>query len=258
MVKILGIVNVTPDSFWSGSRVQDKATLVERVRLMISQGADAIDIGGCSTRPNAIQATEAQEMERLEWGLDAIREEFADVVLSVDTYRPKIAERCVRSWNVKIINDVYGGNPEMYDKVAESGAEYVLTWAEDVKEDPVKEMMSFFSDRLRQMQRAGVNVSSKVILDPGYGFGKTLEQNYTVLAHQDELRSFGLPVLAGLSRKSMAWKLLGITPEEALPATVVMNTVALINGADWLRVHDVKEAVQTVRIVQALNDNKNG
>ena len=239
MKKILGIVNVTPDSFWSGSRVQDRQTLVERVRQMISQGADAIDVGGCSTRPNAVQANEEQEMERLEWGLDAIREEFPDILLSVDTYRPRIAERCIRDWNVGIINDVYGGN--------------VLMWSETIKEDPVEEMMSFFRNKLEVMKKAGVDVDKKVILDPGYGFGKTVEQNYTVLAHQARLREFGLPVLSALSRKSMAWKLLGITPADALPATIAMNTVALMNGADWLRVHDVQEAVHTIKIVQALN-----
>ena len=249
----MGIINVTPDSFWSGSRVQDRQTLVERVRQMISQGADAIDVGGCSTRPNAVQATEEQEMERLEWGLDAIREEFPDILLSVDTYRPRIAERCVREWNVGIINDVYGGNADMYKVVADTGAQYVLMWSETIKEDSVSEMMSFFSNKLEIMKKAGVDVDKKVILDPGYGFGKTVEQNYTVLAHQARLREFGLPVLSALSRKSMAWKLLGITPADALPATIAMNTVALMNGADWLRVHDVQEAVHTIKIVQALN-----
>ena len=233
--------------------MQDRQTLVERVRQMISQGADAIDVGGCSTRPNAVQATEEQEMERLEWGLDAIRAEFPDILLSVDTYRPRIAERCIREWNVGIINDVYGGNADMYKVVADTGAQYVLMWSETIKEDPVEEMMSFFRNKLEVMKKAGVDVVSKVILDPGYGFGKTVEQNYTVLAHQVRLREFGLPVLSALSRKSMAWKLLGITPADALPATIAMNTIALMNGADWLRVHDVREAVHTIKIVQALN-----
>ena len=255
MTQILGIVNITPDSFWSGSRVQDRQTLVERVRQMIRQGADAIDVGGCSTRPNAVQATGEQEMERLKWGLDAIREEFPDILLSVDTYRPRIAERCIREWNIGIINDVYGGNADMYKVVAETGVQYVLMWSETIKEDPVGEMMSFFKERLQVMKKAGVDVNRKVILDPGYGFGKTVEQNYTVLANQSRLCEFGLPLLSALSRKSMAWKLLGITPDEALPATIAMNTVALMNGADWIRVHDVAEAAQTVRIIQALNDN---
>lgn len=255
MTRIMGIVNVTPDSFWSGSRVQDKQTLRERVRTMISQGADAIDIGGCSTRPNAVQASEKEEMERLEWGLDAIREEFPDLLLSVDTYRPRIAERCIRDWKVDIINDVYGGNDEMYRVLADTGVQYVLMWSEDIKEDPVGEMMSFFKERLQIIKKSGVDVDRKVILDPGYGFGKTVGQNYTVLAHQAELREFGLPILSALSRKSMAWKLLGITPADALPATIALDTVAIMNGADWIRVHDVLEAVHTVRLMNALNEN---
>ena len=256
MTKIMGIINVTPDSFWSGSRVQDKTTLLERVRFMISHGADAIDVGGCSTRPGAVQASADEEMQRLEWGLETIRAEFPDILLSVDTYRPQIAERCVREWKVDIINDVYGGNDDMYKVVADTGAQYVLMWSETIKEDPVGEMMSFFKGRLQIMEKAGVDVKRKVILDPGYGFGKSVEQNYTVLANQRRLCELGLPVLSALSRKSMAWKLLGITPEDALPATIVMNTVAIEQGADWIRVHDVEEASHTVRIMQALKDNR--
>ena len=256
MVKIMGIINVTPDSFWSGSRVLDKTTLLERVRFMISHGADAIDVGGCSTRPGAVQASADEEMQRLEWGLETIRTEFPDILLSVDTYRPQIAERCVREWKVDIINDVYGGNDDMYKVVADTGAQYVLMWSETIKEDPVGEMMSFFKERLQIMEKAGVDVKRKVILDPGYGFGKSVEQNYTVLANQRRLCELGLPVLSALSRKSMAWKLLEITPEQALPATIVMNTVAIEQGADWIRVHDVEEASHTVRIMQALKDNR--
>ena len=184
MAKIMGIINVTPDSFWSGSRVQDKSTLVERGRMMISQGADAIDVGGCSTRPGAVQASEKEEMERLEWGLEAIREEFPDVLLSVDTYRPRIAERCIRDWKVDIINDVYGGNDDMYKVLADTGVQYVLMWSEDIRKDPIGEMMEFFRYRLQLLEKAGVDVNRKVILDPGYGFGKTVEQNYTVLDNQ--------------------------------------------------------------------------
>ena len=252
----MGIINVTPDSFWSGSRVQDKTTLLERVRFMISHGADAIDVGGCSTRPGAVQASVDEEMQRLEWGLETIRAEFPDILLSVDTYRPQIAERCVSEWKVDIINDVYGGNDDMYKVVADTGAQYVLMWSETIKEDPVGEMMSFFKGRLQIMEKAGVDVKRKVILDPGYGFGKSVEQNYTVLANQRRLCELGLPVLSALSRKSMAWKLLEITPEQALPATIVMNTVAIEQGADWIRVHDVEEASHTVRIMQALKDNR--
>ena len=247
---------MTPDSFWSGSRVQDKTTLLERARFMISHGADAIDVGGCSTRPGAVQASADEEMQRLEWGLETIRAEFPDILLSVDTYSPQIAERCVSEWKVDIINDVYGGNDDMYKVVADTGAQYVLMWSETIKEDPVGEMMSFFKGRLQIMEKAGVDVKRKVILDPGYGFGKSVEQNYTVLANQRRLCELGLPVLSALSRKSMAWKLLEITPEQALPATIEMNTVAIEQGADWIRVHDVEEASHTVRIMQALKDNR--
>ncbi len=252
----MGIINVTPDSFWSGSRVQDKSTLVERVRMMISQGADAIDVGGCSTRPGAVQASEKEEMERLEWGLEAIREEFPDLLLSVDTYRPRIAERCIRDWKVDIINDVYGGNDDMYKVLADTGVQYVLMWSENIRKDPIGEMMEFFRYRLQLLEKAGVDVNRKVILDPGYGFGKTVEQNYTVLANQSRLCELGLPVLSALSRKSMAWKLLKITPDDALPATIALNTVAIEQGAEWIRVHDVQEAVHTNLIIQALRDNK--
>jgi dihydropteroate synthase len=223
---------------------------------MISHGADAIDVGGCSTRPGAEQASEAEEMKRLEWGLETIRSEFPGLLISVDTYRPQIAERCIRQWKVDMINDVYGGNDLMYGLVAQTGVQYVLMWSEDIKNDPVGEMMSFFGARLKMMEKAGVDVNRQVILDPGYGFGKTVEQNYTVLGNQSRLREFGLPILSALSRKSMAWKLLGITPDEALPATIAMNTVAIGQGADWIRVHDVAEAAHTVRIMQAISDYK--
>jgi len=256
MARIMGIINVTPDSFWSGSRVQDRQTLAERVRQMISQGADAIDIGGCSTRPGSAQPTEEEEMERLSWGLDAIRGEFPDILLSVDTYRPRIASRCVKEWKADIINDVYGGDSDMYGVVAETGARYILTCAETVRQDPVAEMIPFFEERLNRLERAGVDVEKKVILDPGFGFGKTVEQNFTLLANLEKLRVRDLPLLVGVSRKSMAWRLLGITPQECLPATVAMNTVALMGGADWIRVHDVLEAVHADRIINAVKENK--
>lgn len=256
MTKILGIVNITPDSFWSGSRINNPDALVERVRQMIADGADAIDIGGCSTRPGCTFASEEQEMERLSWGLEVLREEFPELLISVDTFRPRIAERCVKEWNVTCINDTLGGDPDMYDTVARTGAVYLLTYAEQVVADVMKEAENFFHDRLEQLAKCGVSVSDKVILDPGFGFGKTLEQHYTMLANMSDLKKFGLPILAGLSRKSMAFKLLGITPEEALNATTVMNTIALERGADWLRVHDVLEAAEAVKIVNAVKENK--
>jgi len=253
MAKIMGIINVTPDSFWSGSRVQDRQTLVERVRLMVSQGADAIDLGGCSTRPGSVPVSGEEEMERLQWGLDIIRDSFPDLIVSVDTFRPQIARRCVDDWGVSIINDVYGGYDEMYRTVAETGACYVLSFSEECVKDPVGEMISFFADRIPQMENAGVDVSERVILDPGFGFGKNLEQNYEILAGMDRLQEFGLPVMAGVSRKSMAFRLLDITPKESLNATTVLNTLSLLRGAEWLRVHDVLEAVQVVKLFGMYN-----
>ena len=149
---IMGILNVTPDSFSDGGKFNSVDSALKHCEEMLEQGADIIDIGGCSTRPNAVQATEEQEMERLEWGLDAIRAEFPDILLSVDTYRPDIAERCVREWKVSIINDVYGGNADMYKVVADTGAQYVLMWSETIREDPVEEMMSFFRNKLEVMK----------------------------------------------------------------------------------------------------------
>lgn len=256
MARIMGIVNVTPDSFWSGSRVEAVDALLERVRFMLDNGAHAIDMGGCSTRPNSIPATEEEEMDRLEWSLETVRGEFPHLLLSVDTYRPTVAERCVDMWHVGIINDVSGGGSAMYELVARSGAQYVLTWADEVRENLMTEMMAFFEQRLEMMRACGVDVMRQVILDPGFGFGKSLDQNYMVLSNMDRLKKFGVPLLAGLSRKSMAYKLLGITPQEALNATAVMNTVALMNGADWLRVHDVLEAVQAVKIINEVTENK--
>jgi dihydropteroate synthase len=144
----------------------------------------------------------------------------------------------------------------MYKVLADTGVQYVLMWSEDIRKDPIGEMMEFFRYRLQLLEKAGVDVNRKVILDPGYGFGKTVEQNYTVLANQSRLCEFGLPVLSALSRQSMAWRLLKITPDDALPATIALNTVAIEQGAEWIRVHDVQEAVHTNLIVQALRDNK--
>lgn len=256
MPEILGIVNVTPDSFWSGSRVADSASLLERVGTMLSQGAHAIDIGGCSTRPGSQPVSESQEMERLEWALGTVRAAYPDILLSVDTFRPAVAERCIRQWKAGIVNDVSGGCPEMFSLVARTGVRYVLTWAETVKADVMAEMIGFFRRQTDMMSHMGIDVKDRVILDPGFGFGKTLEQNWTVLANLGQLSELGLTVLAGLSRKSMAYRLLGITPEQSLGATMVMNAAALQGGAGWLRVHDVPEAVQVIRMVQAAKDNK--
>lgn len=252
MAKVLGIVNVTPDSFWEGSRMTDRKALVERVGSMISCGAHAVDIGGFSTRPGFEAVPETEELERLDRGLDAIRTDFPDFPVSVDTFRPSVAHHCIERWNVQIVNDVSGGSAGMFELLREKDVKYVLTCSMPVENDVIQEMESFFSSRLEELS----DMRDRVILDPGFGFGKTLDDNYRVLASLGRLKRFGCEVLAGMSRKSMAYRLLGTTAEDSLNATTVLDTVALAAGADWIRVHDVKEAVQAVRIMEKLNENR--
>lgn len=252
----MGILNVTPDSFYGASRMQDADSLAGRVEQIVSEGARCIDIGACSTRPGAMVASADEERGRLEWSLPLIRQKNGGrCLLSVDTFRPEIAEWCIREHGTDIVNDVSGGDEEMYRLVASTGVRYVLTCAEPVVAgtDIVSGTAEFFRYRLRRMAGLGVSVGRQVILDPGFGFGKTVQENWQLLNGMSCLQSFGLPVLAGLSRKSMAWKPLGISPEECLPATIAMNMAALERGASWLRVHDVREAVQTVGVSRLLS-----
>lgn len=254
MAKIMGIVNVTPDSFYSASRVHGIQAVSDVVDGMVRAGASAIDVGACSTRPGSEPAGPGDEMERLERFMPSVRDAVSGrCLLSVDTFRPEIAGRCVRQWGVNIINDVSGGCTEMFRTVADTGVVYVLTYnGKPAGEDIAACARDFFASRIDELCKAGADVEHKVILDPGFGFGKTLEQNWSLLAGMEALKEFGLPLLAGLSRKSMAWKLLGITPDDCLAATVAMNMAALERGADWLRVHDVTEAVHTAGVHAAL------
>lgn len=250
----MGILNVTPDSFFAESRVTAGQGLLDRASAMLRAGADALDIGACSTRPGSVPVSAEEEMARLDMALPLLAKSLPDALLSVDTFRPEIADRCASVYNVGIINDVSGGCDDMYKVAADRGTAYVLTYSQPVAgSDVLAEMDEFFAARLSRLQHFGVE---KVILDPGFGFGKTLEQNYAVLAGMGRLQRFGLPVLAGLSRKSMACKPLGISPEEALNATVALNMLALQGGASWLRVHDVAEAVQTSKLYGLYSDAK--
>lgn len=247
--RIMGILNLTPDSFFSGSRATNVQQAVARMARLISEGADMIDVGACSTRPGADRATLEEEMERLEISMPLLRREFPDIPLSIDTYRAEIAERCLKEWGFTMVNDISGGNEDIYRVSARFNAEYVLTYGEPIENDPVREMVDFFEKKLEILKECGV---SRTILDPGFGFGKTLDQNYCIMKHLDALQSFHLPVLVGISRKSMITKTLGITSDEALNGTTVLNTFAALNNVDWLRVHDVQEAVQTVIITEKL------
>lgn len=253
---VMGIINVTPDSFYSASRVNDEAALVERVRQMVADGADVLDVGACSTRPDS-QSVDAQgEMQRLQWALAVIRREAPDVVISVDTFRADVARRCVEQWGADIINDISGGtlDEEMFSTVASLGVPYVLTHTRGTPAtmssmtdygDVAADVLEWMARRIDELRQMGV---ADVIADPGFGFAKDVEQNYRLLTCLDAFHALNAPLLVGVSRKRMVYIPLGITPDEALNGTTVVNTMALERGAHILRVHDVKAAVQTVTL----------
>jgi len=257
--KVMGILNCTPDSFYAGSRKQTEQEIADRANEIITQGAAIIDVGGMSTRPGGTFVTEEEEMERLRFALPIVRREQPDAIISVDTYRPMVAKMSVEEFGADIINDV--GAPEnhdlhnleavsrdeMYSTVARLKVPYILMASQPTVDDT----LSWFTTELHKLRRLGVK---DIILDPGYGFGKTIEQNYELLDALDEIVDFyELPVLVGISRKRMIWQKLGISADEALNGTTVLNTLALERGAAILRVHDVREAVECVKIVSALS-----
>ena len=263
--RVMGILNVTPDSFYSGSRTQTSTQIVERVEQLRNEGADIIDIGACSTRPGSEQPTIDEEMNRLRMGLKVVRDVWPEAILSVDTYRSKVAQMCVEEYGVAMVNDIAAGqmDEDMFPTIARLGVPYVLMHMqgtpETMQQNPhydnlLKDICLFFAKRINRLRQLGVK---DIILDPGFGFGKTLEQNYQLLANLHGMRFMELPILFGASRKSMAWKLLNITPEEALNGTTALNTIALMNGANILRVHDVKEAREAIKIVEKLIENQN-
>ena len=241
--QVMGILNVTPDSFYAGSRTQTEQEIAERVNQIVSEGASIIDIGAYSTRPGATEVSVKEEMERLRLGLDVIRRELPYSVVSVDTFRPDVARMAVEEFGADIINDVSEGDVDMYRMVARLRVPYILMSVQPT----LRDMLLGFSEKVQQLRDLGAN---DIILDPGFGFGKTLEQNYQVMNELEKLQVMELPVLVGVSRKSMIYKLMGITPSEALNGTTALNTVALMKGASILRVHDVREAV---KIMKSLN-----
>ena len=259
--RVMGIVNVTPDSFFAGSRTQTEADIARRVEQLLTEGADILDLGGYSSRPGAADVSPAEECERLRLGLSVIRRVCPDAVVSVDTFRADVARMCVEEYGAAIINDISGGelDAEMFPTVARLGVPYILMHMQGTPQtmqdkprynDLLRDVFLYFARKVQQLRDLG---QKDIILDPGFGFGKTLEDNYTLLAHLEEFASvFQLPVLVGVSRKSMVTKLLGITPAEALNGTTVLNTLCLTKGAAILRVHDVRPAVEAVRLVQAM------
>ena len=261
--RVMGILNVTPDSFYAGSRTQTEAEIVRRVRQIVSEGAAIIDIGAYSSRPNADNVSSREEMERLRMGLKIRVEIQPDAVVSVDTFRADVARMCVEEYGVAIINDIAAGemDTDMFHTVAALNVPYIMMHMQgtpqSMQQHPhydnlLKEVFLYFARKVQQLRDLGVK---DIILDPGFGFGKTMEHNYELLSHLEEFRIFELPLLVGVSRKSMIYRLLDITPQEALNGTTVLDTICLLKGADILRVHDVKEAVETVRIVQAMRNN---
>lgn len=260
--QVMGILNVTPDSFYSGSRKQTEEEIANRANQIIAEGGSIIDVGAFSTRPGADEVSEEEEGRRLKFALDIVRREQPDVAISVDTYRPTLARKCIEEWGADIINDVSEGGitgianvplqrqetecPEMFRVVGELKVPYILMSVQPT----LAMMMKGFAREVQQLRDLG---AKDIILDPGFGFGKDLAQNYQIFAEMEKLNVMELPVLVGISRKSMIYKLLGGDATTSLNGTSVLDTVALMKGTSILRVHDVKEAVEAVRIVKAMN-----
>jgi len=256
--QVMGILNVTPDSFYAGCRAQTEKDITDRARQILDEGASIIDIGAYSSRPNAEHITAEEEINRLRPALEILNRNHPDAIISVDTFRTTVAEVCVKEYGVAIINDISAGEMDenMFDMAAKLQVPYIMMHMQgtpqDMQQTPhydnlLKEVFMYFAKKVQQLRDRGLN---DIILDPGFGFGKTVEHNYELLNHLDEFRVFELPLLVGVSRKSMIYKLLDIRSGEALNGTTVVNTIAIEKGADILRVHDVKEAVQAVKIVQ--------
>lgn len=260
---VMGILNITPDSFYAGSRMQTEAEIAARAQQIFDEGAGIIDIGAYSSRPNAENVSPREEMERLRMGLEILRKTQPGAVISVDTFRADVARMCVEEYGVAIINDIAAGemDTDMFRTVAELNVPYIMMHMQgtpqNMQQHPhydnlLKEVFLYFAQKVQQLRDLGMK---DIILDPGFGFGKTVEHNYELLAHLEEFRVFELPLLVGVSRKSMIYRLLGNTPQDALNGTTVLDTICLLKGADILRVHDVREAVETVKIVEAMRKN---
>jgi dihydropteroate synthase len=263
--RVMGIMNITPDSFYKGSRLFTESEITATAGQMISDGADIIDIGGYSTRPGASFVSVEEERERVLRAVKLIRLRFPDVIISVDTFRADVAREAVSVCNADMINDISGGEADskMFELIKELNVPYILMHMKGtpgrmeenpVYDDVIADLLKWFGERIYRLRSSGVK---DIIIDPGFGFGKTAVNNFEILNRLGELSVAGLPVLAGISRKSMIWRTLGINPEASLNGTSVLNTVALMNGADILRVHDVKEAVQAVNLVIELRRSGN-
>ena len=253
---VMGILNCTPDSFYADSRKQTEQEIAERAQQILAEGGRIIDVGAYSTRPGHEVVSEEEEMHRLQAALTVIRREVPDAVVSVDTFRPLVARRCVEEWGADMVNDV---NPTpnsstersddrkkaMFEVVSQLGVPYILM----SQQPTIEAMLSEWADDVQQLRSMG---AKDIILDPGFGFGKTLDENFAVLRQMERLSVLNLPLLVGLSRKRMVWQTLNGSPETALNGTTVLNTIALQHGASILRVHDVREACECVKLLRSV------
>ena len=258
---VMGILNVTPDSFYDGGKYTTETAVIRRIHQIVEEGAGVIDVGAYSTRPGAAFVDEQEELGRLSWAVELVRKYYPNLPVSIDTFRAGVAREIVSCLGEVIVNDISGGtlDENMFDFVAETGVPYIMMHIQGtpqtmqqnpVYEDVVREVRQFLTERIAVLNAKGFD---NIILDPGFGFGKTLAHNYELMSGMDTYQDLGYPLLVGISRKTMIYKLLGGTAQDALNGTMVLNTIALLKGANILRVHDVKEAVETVRIVQQLN-----
>lgn len=257
---VMGVINLNEDSFYSDSALKDKKAIVARTAKMIEEGVSIIDLGAVSTRPGAKAIPEIDEIKRFILGLEAIRNQFPEVPISIDTSNLAVL-KAVKHFNINMVNDISGGNEDMYSWTAENRLSYVLMHMRGTPEtmssmthyeDIIKEMLDYFIMKIDLLLKSGVN---DIILDPGLGFAKTINQNYFLLNHLQVFQMLEFPILVGLSRKSMIWKTLNITPDEALNGTTALHMQALAKGATILRVHDVKETVQTIKLYHKLLTN---
>lgn len=257
---VMGILNVTPDSFFDGGCYSSEVALRNRIDQILGEGADIIDLGAYSTRPGAPDVSVDEELKRLDVAMELIRRYHPDAIVSIDTFRSSVASAINRCFGPVIVNDISGGtmDPDMFDFVAESGLPYIMMHIQGTPEtmqdnpeydDVTLQVKAFFQQRVSMLAERGF---SNLILDPGFGFGKRIEHNYKLLNEMDSLIDLGFPILVGVSRKSMIYKVIGGAPADALNGTTVLNTIALLRGASILRVHDVRQAVETVRLVKEL------
>lgn len=258
---VMGILNVTPDSFYSGSRKQSEEEIVSRVCQILEEGGKIVDIGGQSTTPTSTLIPAKEELKRLEPTLRLVRKEFPNTILSIDTFYSEVARPAVEKYGVNIINDISGGqiDDNMFETVARLNVPYILmhmrgtpqTMQQHTRYDNfIQDILYYFSEKISKLNLLGVN---DIIIDPGFGFSKTTDQNYQLMAYLKYFNIFDVPILVGISRKSMIYKLLECTPQESLNGTSALNTFALLSGANILRVHDVKEAVECVKIVEKIS-----